>query len=209
LSRLQKCSLCGGPTSQLTVIDIIQTPCVLTKPLLFRARCFERKPANFLHAADVVASAAILAKESGVAYPVLLVIRGRTCASGLFRLAGCPAGSGKNMVFSVLFGRRCSTRRRLYLVARFSSEPESYLAARVGLVCLHNRVRGLSRAHLTGLPGRCVLFSVQFFANICGCSTAIRTVLRLPQRIVTRFWYGESLINDATALVAYRFALRR
>ena len=39
-------------------------------------------------------------------------------------------------------------------------------------------------------------------------ATAIAEHLRIPRRIVT-ILEGESLVNDATALVAYRFAVRR
>ena len=152
----------------------------------------------------VVAALAILAKKVALPYPVLLVIGG--LALGF--VPGLPAVQLEpEMVFLFLFPPL------LYPAALFTSwrdfranlSPISLLA--IGLVLFTTAfVAGVAHA-LTGLPWPAAFVLGAIISPTDAiAATAITNRLRVPQRIVT-ILEGESLVNDATALVAYRFAI--
>jgi Na+/H+ antiporter len=152
----------------------------------------------------VVATLAIVAKKVALPYPVLLVIGG--LALGF--VPGLPAVQlSPDIVFLFLLPPL------LYPAAVFTSwrdfranlRPISLLA--IGLVLLTTVVVAAVAHALTGLPwpAAFVLGAIVSPPDAVA-ATAITSRLRVPRNIVTVL-DGESLVNDATALVAYRFAI--
>ena len=152
----------------------------------------------------VVAALAILAKKVALPYPVLLVIGG--LALGF--VPGLPAVQLEpEMVFLFLLPPL------LYPAAAFTSwrdfranlSPISLLA--VGLVLFTTAFVAVVAHALTGLPWPAAFVLGAIISPTDAiAATAIANRMRVPQRIVT-ILEGESLVNDATALVAYRFAI--
>jgi monovalent cation/hydrogen antiporter len=152
----------------------------------------------------VVAALAILAKKVALPYPVLLVIGG--LALGF--VPGLPAVQlDPDMVFLFLLPPL------LYPAALFTSWRDfranlsqiSLLA--IGLVLFTTAFVAVLAHTLTGLPwAAAFVLGAIISPTDAVAATAIANRLRVPQRIVTVL-DGESLINDATALVAYRFAI--
>jgi monovalent cation/hydrogen antiporter len=152
----------------------------------------------------VVAALAIVAKKISLPYPVLLVIGG--LALGF--VPGLPAVQLEpDMVFLFLLPPL------LYPAALFTSwrdfranlAPISLLA--FGLVLITAAIVAAAAHALIGLPwpAAFVLGAIVSPPDAVA-ATAITSRLRVPRRIVTVL-DGESLVNDATALVAYRFAI--
>jgi monovalent cation/hydrogen antiporter len=152
----------------------------------------------------VVATLAILAKKVALPYPVLLVIGG--LALGF--VPGLPAVQLEpDIVFLFLLPPL------LYPAAVFTSWRDfranlgPILLLAIGLVLFTTAFVAVVAHALTGLP-----WPVTFVLGAvisppdAVAATAITSRLRVPQRIVTVL-DGESLVNDATALVAYRFAI--
>jgi CPA1 family monovalent cation:H+ antiporter len=152
----------------------------------------------------VVAALAILAKKVALPYPVLLVIGG--LALGF--VPGLPAVQLQpDMVFLFLLPPL------LYPAALFTSwrdfranlRPISLLA--IGLVLFTTAFVAVVANALTSLPWPAAFVLGAIISPTDAiAATAITNRLRVPQRIVT-ILDGESLLNDATALVAYRFAI--
>ena len=152
----------------------------------------------------VVAALAILAKKVALPYPVLLVVGG--LALGF--VPGLPAVQLEpEMVFLFLLPPL------LYPAAAFTSwrdfranlSPISLLA--IGLVLFTTAFVAVVAHALTGLPWPAAFVLGAIISPTDAiAATAIANRLRVPQRIVT-ILEGESLVNDATALVAYRFAI--
>jgi monovalent cation/hydrogen antiporter len=152
----------------------------------------------------VVAALAILAKKVVLPYPVLLVIGG--LALGF--VPGLPAVQLEpDLVFLFLLPPL------LYPAALFTSwrdfranlSPISLLA--IWLVLLTTAFVAVVARALTGLPWPAAFVLGAIISPTDAiAATAITNRLRVPQRIVT-ILDGESLVNDATALVAYRFAI--
>jgi monovalent cation/hydrogen antiporter len=152
----------------------------------------------------VVATLAIVAKKVALPYPVLLVIGG--LALGF--VPGLPAVQlSPDTVFLFLLPPL------LYPAAVFTSwrdfranlRPISLLA--IGLVLLTTVVVAAVAHASTGLPwpAAFVLGAIVSPPDAVA-ATAITSRLRVPRNIVTVL-DGESLVNDATALVAYRFGI--
>jgi CPA1 family monovalent cation:H+ antiporter len=152
----------------------------------------------------VVAALAMLAKKVAMPYPVLLVIGG--LALGF--VPGLPAVQLEpDTVFllllpPLLYPAAVSTSWRDF---RANLSPISLLA--IGLVLFTTAFVAVVAHALTGLPwpAAFVLGAIVSPTDAVA-ATAITDRLRVPRRIVT-ILDGESLVNDATALVAYRFAL--
>ena len=152
----------------------------------------------------VVAALAILAKRVELPYPVLLVIGGLV----LGFVPGLPAVQLEpDLVFLFLLPPL------LYPAAVFTSwrdfranlSPISLLA--IGLVLLTTVLVAVLTHALTGLPwAAAFVLGAIISPPDAVAATAITSRLRVPRRIVTVL-DGESLVNDATALVAYRFAI--
>ena len=151
-----------------------------------------------------VAIVAVLARRLQVPYPILLVIGGL----GLALVPGLPrVRLNPELVFLFFLPPL------LYPAALFTSwrdfraelPPISLLA--VGLVLFTTVVIAWVAHTLTGMPWAAgfVLGAIVSPPDALA-ATQIAHRLRLPRRIVT-ILEGESLVNDATALVAYRFGV--
>ena len=148
---------------------------------------------------------AYVARRIGVAYPILLVLGGLV----LGFVPGVPAIIlDPNVIFllllpPILFGAGYSTPIRDF---KANARPIGLLA--VGLVLFTTVVVGL--AAIAVIPGINVGAAFTLGAIVAPpdavAATAIFRRLGVPRRIVT-ILEGESLINDATALIAYRFAV--
>lgn len=152
----------------------------------------------------VVAALAILARKVALPYPVLLVIGGLALGfvPGLPRVQLEP-----DMVFlfllpPLLYPAAVSTSWRDF---RGNLIPILLLA--IGLVLLTTVAVAVVAHALTGLPwAAAFVLGAIISPPDAVAATAITSRLRVPRRIVTVL-EGESLVNDATALVAYRFAV--
>ena len=153
----------------------------------------------------VAVALAYLARRIGVAYPILLVLGGLV----LGFVPGVPAIIlDPNVIFllllpPILFGAGYSTPIRDF---KANARPIGLLA--VGLVLFTTVVVGLTAIAL--IPGINVGAAFTLGAIVAPpdavAATAIFRRLGVPRRVVT-ILEGESLINDATALIAYRFAV--
>lgn len=152
----------------------------------------------------VVAALAILAKKLALPYPVLLVIGG--LALGF--VPGLPAVQLEpDVVFlfllpPLLYPAALFTSWRDF---RANSSAISLLA--IGLVLFTTAFVAVVAHALTGLPwAAAYVLGAIISPTDAIAATAIANRLRVPPRIVTVL-EGESLVNDATALIAYRFAI--
>ena len=153
----------------------------------------------------VAVALAYVARRIGVAYPILLVLGGLV----LGFVPGVPSIIlDPNVIFllllpPILFGAGYSTPIRDF---KANARPIGLLA--VGLVLFTTVVVGLVAIAL--IPGINVGAAFTLGAIVAPpdavAATAIFRRLGVPRRIVT-ILEGESLINDATALIAYRFAI--
>lgn len=152
-----------------------------------------------------VVALAILAQKMDIPYPILLVIGG--LALGF--VPGLPAVELRPDLVFLLF-----LPPLLYLSAWFTSwrdfranrRPIALLA--IGLVLTTTTVVALV-AHLAvpGLPwSSAFVLGAIVSPTDAIAATSIAQRLGLPRRVVTVL-EGESLVNDATGLVAYRFAV--
>jgi Na+/H+ antiporter len=148
---------------------------------------------------------ASLARKLGIAYPVVLVLGG--LALGL--IPGLPAiDLEPDLVFLIFLPPL------VYLAAsstalrdlRFNLRPILFLS--IGLVLFSVLVvAGIARVAAIGLSGPAAFVLATIIAPTDTIAVAAVTErLSLPRRIVT-ILEGESLINDAAALVAYRMAV--
>jgi len=151
-----------------------------------------------------VAALALLARRLHIAYPILFVLGGLALAL----IPGVPHVTlNPELVFlfflpPLLFPAALFTSWRDF---RANLRPISLLA--VGLVLLTTVVIAFLAHHFMNLPlaAGFVLGAIVSPPDAIA-ATAIAERLRVPRRIVTVL-EGESLVNDATALVAYRFAI--
>jgi monovalent cation/hydrogen antiporter len=151
-----------------------------------------------------------LGRRIGVAYPILLVLGGLVL--GILEIAFLPGMPvvelEPDVVFllllpPILFGAGFSTPIR---DIKANARPIALLA--VGLVLFTTAVVGLV-AHAL-LPDMDIFAAFALGAIVAPpdavAATAIFRRIGAPRRIVT-ILEGESLMNDATALIAYRFAV--
>jgi len=152
-----------------------------------------------------VAALALLARRLKIPYPILMVLGGLL----LGFIPSLPKVRLNPEVIFIFF-----LPPLLYPAALFTSwrdfranlRPISLLA--VGLVLFTTAITGyLAHYFIPGLPlaAGFVLGAIISPPDAIA-ATAIAERLRVPRRIVT-ILEGESLVNDATALVAYRFAV--
>jgi monovalent cation/hydrogen antiporter len=153
----------------------------------------------------VVAALTVLARTVGVPYPIVLVLGGLV----LGFLPGLPEIELPPDIVLVLF-----LPPLLYHAAFFSSPRELKADARgisllaVGLVLVTLAAIAVTAyALIDGLPWAAA-FALGAIVSPTDplAATAIARRLGVPRRIVTVL-EGESLVNDSTALVAYRIAL--
>ncbi|HVY71250.1 MAG TPA: Na+/H+ antiporter, partial [Verrucomicrobiae bacterium] len=151
-----------------------------------------------------VAALALLAHKLNIPYPILLVLGGLgfALAPGLPKVRLDPELVFFFVLPPLLYPAALFTSWRDF---RANARPIALLA--IGLV-LFTTVFVAWVAHaLMGLPWAAgfVLGAIVSPPDAVA-ATAITERLRVPRRIVTVI-EGESLVNDATALVAYRFAI--
>ena len=153
----------------------------------------------------VAVALAYVARGIGVAYPILLVLGGLV----LGFLPGLPSIElDPDVVFllllpPILFGAAYSTPIRDF---RANARPIGLLA--VGLVLFTTLVVGVvAQVVVPGIPVAAAFALGAIVAPPDAvAATAIFRRLGVPRRVVT-ILEGESLVNDASALIAYRFAL--
>ena len=153
----------------------------------------------------LVAALGIVAKRIALPYPVLLVVSGL----GLGFVPGLP-----ELKIDPEIVLLCVLPPLLYPAARYTSWREfrtesfrSFCGWRVGLVLATTLAVGYV-AHALGELPWAAAFALGAIVSPpdAVAATAITKRLRLPRRIVA-ILEGESLVNDATALVAVRFAI--
>ena len=153
----------------------------------------------------IAAALAVAAQRLKIPYPILLVLGGL----GLAFVPGLPAVKIDPELVLLLF-----LPPLLYAAAWFTSwrdfaansRPITLLA--VGLVVVTTTaVAWIAHAVIPGMtwPVAFVLGAIVSPPDAVA-ATAVTQRLKVPRRIVT-ILEGESLVNDATGLVAYRFAL--
>ena len=152
-----------------------------------------------------VAAVGLLARKLQVPYPVLLVVGGLLLGliPGLPRVQLNPEFVFLFFLPPLLFPAALFTSWRDF---RANLRPISLLA--IGLVLFTTVAVGLlAHYFIEGLPlaAGFVLGAIISPPDAIA-ATAIAQRLRVPRRVVT-ILEGESLVNDATALVAYRFAV--
>ena len=152
----------------------------------------------------VVAALAILAKKVELPYPVLLVIGG--LALGF--VPGLPEVQLQpDVVFLFLLPPLLYPAAVFTSWRDFRANLRPILLLAIGLVLLTTAVVAIVTHVLTGLPWPAAfVLGAVISPPDAVAATAITSRLRVPRRIVTVL-DGESLVNDATALVAYRFAI--
>lgn len=152
----------------------------------------------------VVAALAVVAQKLGIPYPILLVIGGLV----LGFIPGLPhVELNPEFVFflflpPILTSAAWNTSWRDF---QFNLRPILLLA--IGLVLVTMSAIAVVAHAALGLEWSCgfVLGAIVSPPDAVA-ATAITQRLKVPRRIVTVL-EGESLINDATGLVAYRFAV--
>ena len=159
---------------------------------------------NFVLLFTIVVALASVARRFGVPYPIVLVLGGL----GLGFVPGLPRVRLDPDIVFLLF-----LPPVLYFAAVFTSfrdfranlRPISLLA--VGLVFTTTTAVGIVAHEAIGLSwGAAFALGAIVSPPDAVAATTITRRLGIPQRIVT-ILEGESLVNDATALVAYRMAV--
>jgi Na+/H+ antiporter len=152
----------------------------------------------------VVAALAILAKKVELPYPVLLVIGG--LALGF--VPGLPAVQLEpDIVFLFLLPPLLYPAAVFTSWRDFRANLRPILLLAIGLVLLTTAFVAVVTHALTGMPwAAAFVLGAIVSPPDAVAATAITSRLRVPRKIVTVL-DGESLVNDATALVAYRFAI--
>ncbi len=152
-----------------------------------------------------VAALATLARRIGVPYPIVLVLGG--LALGL--VPGLPSIELDPEIVFLIFLPPLLYQAAVFTSLRdFKANLQPIALLSVGLVVFTTLVVGVV-AHLAieGLPWAAAFALGAIVAPPDAvAATAIVQRLGVPRRIVT-ILEGESLVNDATALVAYRFAV--
>ena len=153
-----------------------------------------------------VAALALLARRLHIPYPILFVVGGLLLGliPGVPRVQLNPQFVFLFFLPPLLFPAALFTSWRDF---RANLRPISLLA--IGLVRHHHRghYRMAGNTFFMGLPlaAGFVLGAIVSPPDAIA-ATAIAQRLRVPPRIVT-ILEGESLVNDATALIAYRFGI--
>ena len=152
----------------------------------------------------VVATLAILAKKVDVPYPVLLVIGG--LALGF--VPGLPQVQlNPDLVFLFLLPPLIWPAAVFTSWRDLRANLNPILLLAVGLVLFTTAFVAVVAHALTGLPWPAAfVLGAIISPTDAVAATAITSRLRVPRRIVTVL-DDESLLNDATALVAYRFGI--
>ena len=151
-----------------------------------------------------VAGLALLARKIRVAYPILFVIGGLVLGfiPGLPRVRLQPELAFLLFLPPLLYPAALMTSWRDF---RANLRPIAMLAIR--LVIVSTVVIAFVAHKLTGLPWAAAFVLGAIVAPPDAvAATAVTQRLRVPRHIITII-EGESLVNDATALVIYKFAV--
>src|SRR6266705_586294 len=152
-----------------------------------------------------VAALALLARKIPVPYPILLVLGGLVLAL----IPGLPqARLDPELVFLVFLPPLLYPAALFTSWRDFRANLRPILLLAVGLVLFTTASVGfLAHYFIQDLPltAGFVLGAIISPPDAIA-ATAIAERLRVPRRIVT-ILEGESLVNDATALIAFRFAV--
>jgi len=158
----------------------------------------------FVVALLMMAALGLLAKKWNVAYPILLVFGGLL----LGLIPGLPHFEINPEVIFFFFLPPLLFPAAMFIPWRdFRANLRPILLLAVGLVLFTTVAVGFLAHYFFGLPlaAGFVLGAIISPPDAIAAS-AVAQRLHLPRRIVT-ILEGESLINDATALVAYRFGV--
>src|SRR5213078_434315 len=151
-----------------------------------------------------VAVLALVARKLTIPYPILFVIGGLVLSlvPKLPKVRLDPELVFLFILPPLLFPAALFTSWRDF---RANLRPISLLA--IGLVLFTTVAVALLAHHFIGLPlAAAFVLGAIISPPDAIAATAIAERLKVPRRIVT-ILEGESLVNDATALVAYRFAV--
>jgi Na+/H+ antiporter len=152
----------------------------------------------------VVAGLATLARRLSISYPILLVLGGLVLGfvPGLPHVELAPEVAFLIFLPPLLYVAGFFTSLR-----DFKANLRSIGLLAIGLPLFTTAVVAWVANRVVGLdwPAACLLGAIVSPPDAVAAS-AVAQRLRLPRRIVTLL-EGESLLNDATALVAYRMAL--
>src|ERR1700722_18476529 len=152
----------------------------------------------------VVATLAILANKVELPYPVLLVIGGLVLG---FVPGLPPVQLEPDMVFLFLLPPLLYPAAVFTSWRDFRSNLRPILLLAIGLVLLTTVFVAVVAHVLTGLPwASAFVLGAIVSPPDAVAATAITSRLRVPRKIVVVL-EGESLVNDATALVPYRFGI--
>ncbi|HET9539412.1 MAG TPA: cation:proton antiporter, partial [Candidatus Limnocylindria bacterium] len=157
----------------------------------------------------LVAALTVLARRVAVPYPILMTIGGLVLSLVLSLVPGAPQVSLAPEIVFLLF-----LPPILFSAAYFTSPHELRANARpigllaVGLVLVTTLTVGFVVHSLVPSMGWAAAFALGAIVSPPDAvsATAIAQRLGLPRRVVT-ILEGESLVNDATALVALRLAV--
>ncbi len=155
--------------------------------------------------AVVVAGLAVAAKRAPVPYPVLLVVAGLILS---FIPGLPPVQVDPGLAFLIFFPPLLYPAALFTPWREFRANLRPILLLAVGLVAATSTVTAFIAHHFfAGLP-----LAVGFVLGAiisppdAVAVTAVASQVRVPRRIIA-ILEGESLVNDATALVIYRFAV--
>src|ERR1700719_2537314 len=152
----------------------------------------------------VVVTLAILAKKAELPYPVLLVIGGLALG---FVPGLPPVQLEPDLVFLFLLPPLLYPAALFTSWRDFRANLNAILLLAIGLVLSTTAFVAVVAHALAGLPwAAAFVLGAIISPSDAVAATAITSRLRVPRRIVTVL-EGESLVNDATALVAYRFGI--
>jgi len=152
----------------------------------------------------VVAALAIVARRIALPYPVLLVVAGLALG---FLPGPAPLTLNPETVLLLVLPPLLYPAAVFTSWRDFRANLNTILWLAIGLVLVTTLAIGVVAHALGGLPWAAALaLGAIVSPPDAVAATAIARRLRLPRRIVTVL-EGESLVNDATALVAYRFAV--
>ncbi|HVU25058.1 MAG TPA: Na+/H+ antiporter [Opitutus sp.] len=153
---------------------------------------------------SVVAAIVLLARRLQIPYPILLVIGGL----GLSLVPGLPRFRLDPELVFVLFLPPLLYPAALFTPWRdFRANLGTILLLAIGLVIVTMVATAWFAHRFVGLGwGPAYVLGAIVAPSDAVAATAIAHRLRVPRRLVT-ILEGESLVNDTTAFVAYRFAI--
>jgi Na+/H+ antiporter len=152
----------------------------------------------------VAAGLAVAAQRLAVPYPVLLVLGGLALA-----LVGLPSVRiDPQIVLLIFLPPLLFSAAWLTSWRDFSANLRPIVLLAVGLVIVTmTAVAGVAHAVIPGMGWpEAFLLGAIISPPDAVAATAVTQRLKVPRRIIT-ILEGESLVNDATGLVAYKFAL--